>query len=365
MAVELPLLTQVRYLALDEMFSFEEGERLPDPPMFKEDLLRHVNKRLREADKTATPIAMRTLEKDIQDLQVIYGVRVKKLSRAKRAYYCYAEAGMRIRRNRLRAGEWTRLQRCLTALEEVAHQDSTGSLAETILKLRWQFGGSSSAQKLDASRWIQKEGDGGEFLELALLAMAQSQHVRFKLKGTGPTSHEFEGYPIVVTPGPAGWKLWGIGISGVSSLGPAPHDGVPFWGISICDISEWSTQEEGSFIIPSSLIQAVQTAEAIRVQSRISSGILGPSKTDEIRVWFAEDAFSANQKLAGLRPIGKPESSAGGRIWTFQGIPDSDFVRAVFAYAGAAQILEPYSLRDLAKQELAILWKGYGKMFGP
>jgi hypothetical protein len=365
MAIDLPLLTQVRYLALDEVFSYEEGERLPEPPLFKEDLLRHVNKRLREADKAAAPIAMRTLEKDIQDLQAIYGVRVKKLSRAKRAYYCYAEAGMRIRRNRLRAGEWTRLQRCLTALEEVAPQDRTGGLRETIAKLRWQFGGSSSPHKPDVSRWVQGEGDLGKYLDFALEALTHGLHVRFKVESWDPPSQLFEGYPLMLTPGPVGWKLWGVAVSGDSAVGGPPHDGVPFWGISLCDISDWNIQDRTETVLPSTLFSALQAAQAIRVQSRTSSGFLGRPEAEEIRVWFAEDAFHSEKKLAGLQPIGKPEASAGGKIWTFQGIPDLDFVRAVFSYAGAGQILEPFSLRDLAKQELAILWKGYGKMFGP
>lgn len=362
MTPDLPLLTQVRYLALDEVFSYQEGERLPDPPYFKEDLLKHVNKRLREADRSASPIAMRTLEKDIQDLQQIYGVRVKKLSRAKRAYYCYAEPGMQIRRSRLRAGEWTRLHRTLSALEEVAEPGGHPRLREAIAQLRWQFGGGQGQQKSGWGRWVLEATPGESFLEPVLEAIASRAHIEANTTGPEGEKGTVTGVPLLISNGVGGWMVWGIEfpldaeVTGVRGLG--------FWGVSLGDLVSWEKGEAG-ISVPAEALEALAQEVQQRVMRRFFRGKMGEEKPEEIRVWFADDAFQEGWKLSGLNAIGRPEPSAGGRIWTFHAVCDLALVRAVFAVAASGQILEPFNARDMAKQELAVLWKGYGKMFGP
>jgi hypothetical protein len=362
MTPDLPLLTQVRYLALDEVFSYQEGERLPEPPIYKEDLLKHVNKRIREADKAAPPIAMRTLEKDIQDIQQIYGVRVKKLSRAKRAYYCYAEPGMQIRRSRLRAGEWTRLHRTLLALEEVAQTGAQPRLREAIAQLRWQFGTSQGQPRQNGGGWDLVANAGECFLEPVLEAIAMGSRVEAIWRDAAGKEQAMGGVPMLLREGTAGWMVWGMVVpTGTEAVAWGE---LSIWGMSLEDLVKWEKGESG-IPIPREAYDALESEAKHRVLRRTFQGKMGEEKPEEIRVWFADDAFRDGWRLAGIQPMGKPELSAGGRIWSFRAVCDLALVRAVFAAAASGQILEPFHARDLAKQELAVLWKGYGKMFGP
>jgi hypothetical protein len=84
---------------------------MPEPPkrLFKPELLERVNALLKEASPGIKPIAMRTLEKDIADMQVLYGVEIVKHSDHKRAYYAYSEFGMSIGSGALTAEEKAQL----------------------------------------------------------------------------------------------------------------------------------------------------------------------------------------------------------------------------------------------------------------
>ena len=85
--------------------------------MHKQDLLGAVNKRIAEFSAHTKPIAMRTLEKDLVDVQKLFGVKILKLSHNRRAHYRYAQVGMSIRDAALSADQALALQQLFKQLE--------------------------------------------------------------------------------------------------------------------------------------------------------------------------------------------------------------------------------------------------------
>ena len=167
---------------------------------------------------------------------------------------------------------------------------------------------------------------------------------------------------MLLSEGAVGWMVWGMEVTPEGESSDAI--GQSFWGISLVDLVKWEKGESG-ISVPETWFEGLDFEVHHRVKRRFFYGKMGAEKPEEIRIWFADDAFQEGWSLSGVTPSGRPELSAGGRIWTFHVICDRELVRAVFAAGASGQILEPFHARDMAKQELAVLWKGYGKMFGP
>ena len=110
----------LRYIVIDECLfqatnqdSNAEGEKI----WFKEDLLEEINTRIADFSVHTKPIAMRTLEKDLVDMQMLFDVKVRKLSRNRRAHYCYERPGMSIRHSALSTDHAMALQKLFAHLE--------------------------------------------------------------------------------------------------------------------------------------------------------------------------------------------------------------------------------------------------------
>ena len=65
---------QLRYIILDACMA--QAARDESVVWTKEALLQEVNRQLREDNPSTKPIAMRTLEKDIVDMESTYGLRI-------------------------------------------------------------------------------------------------------------------------------------------------------------------------------------------------------------------------------------------------------------------------------------------------
>ena len=96
----------LRYIVIDECLvqpvkdseDAASGKSEEESLWYKEDLLAAINQRISAFSPHAKPIAMRTLEKDLVDMQSLFGVEILKLSQNRRAHYRYAKSGMSIRK---------------------------------------------------------------------------------------------------------------------------------------------------------------------------------------------------------------------------------------------------------------------------
>ena len=115
----------LRYIVIDECLAEAtcQNQTVPMPGvsrrklMHKQDLLAAVNARIAEFSAHTKPIAMRTLEKDLVDVQKLFGVKILKLSHHRRAHYRYARVGMSIRDAALSADQALALQQLFKQLE--------------------------------------------------------------------------------------------------------------------------------------------------------------------------------------------------------------------------------------------------------
>ena len=114
----------LRYIVIDECLveatcqnQSAHAEGVPGKLMHKQDLLGAVNTRIAEFSAHTKPIAMRTLEKDLVDVQKLFGVKILKLSHHRRAHYRYARVGMSIRDAALSAEQALALQQLFKQLE--------------------------------------------------------------------------------------------------------------------------------------------------------------------------------------------------------------------------------------------------------
>ena len=79
---------QLRYIILDACMA--QAARDASVVWTKEALLQEVNRQLREDNPATKPIAMRTLEKDIVDMETLYGLRIERARSAGKVHFAYA-----------------------------------------------------------------------------------------------------------------------------------------------------------------------------------------------------------------------------------------------------------------------------------
>jgi hypothetical protein len=365
-------LALLRYSILDACFASPEGtpkERLArgkgkdqepggNTLMFKEDLLDLVNKRLQEAIPGTKPIAMRTLEKDLVDMQRLYGVKIVKHSLHKRAWYSYATAGMSIRKGRLSSAESARLEGALAVLAKFQDVPGYAWVRGVEGRLRLAFGlvtpAGNASRKGTPGVWLDGETawPAGAPWELLLSALAHGRWVEVEGE-EGDTSFAFRPEALseergeVVFAGTAsqkegGWHrhvLRAGTIHSVREAGPVAGD----------------APAAGAWSYP--LIEAI---EGTIVEPQAAGEVV------EMRIWFAGDALEAckNNPLP-VEPTGKPEAASGGQILTFHLVPGGAWERQLWSFGPRAQLLEPMDIRARFAGDVDRMRAGYGKLFGP
>ena len=78
---------QLRYIILDACMA--QAARDASVVWTKEALLQEVNRQLREDNPATKPIAMRTLEKDIVDMEAMYGLRIERTWSGGKVHFAY------------------------------------------------------------------------------------------------------------------------------------------------------------------------------------------------------------------------------------------------------------------------------------
>jgi predicted DNA-binding transcriptional regulator YafY len=135
----------LRYIVIDECLfeatnNASESEAAKEAKIwFKDDLLDAINERIAKFSVHSKPIAMRTLEKDIVDLQALFDVKVLKLSHNRRAHYRYAHSGMSIRNSSLSAEQALALEQLFVHLESFHFMEGQEWWWEAESRLRVHF----------------------------------------------------------------------------------------------------------------------------------------------------------------------------------------------------------------------------------
>lgn len=363
-------LALLRYSILDACFSAPEGtprERMTrgrqasgepggNTLMFKEDLLDLVNRRLQEAVPGTKPIAMRTLEKDLVDMQRLYGVKIVKHSLHKRAWYSYASSGMTIRKGKLTSSEMARLEGALAILARFYETPGYEWLRFANGRIRFAFGMVAPSR----ARGTKPESDGGRWLDGG---------------EAGPPSDVMEALLLGLATGTWMNATWGgetrcmrleaLADEGSALVGAGTIEVAGGFSTEVFALSE-VTDVEARDVVPASAPAPFAWSFPLRGASTDVPVAGDVGERVEMRIWFAMDALSACDHAPFPGDLlCKPEAAAGGQILTYALVPGDAWARRLWSFGPSAQLLEPVELRMQLASQVEQMRAGYAKLFGP
>jgi hypothetical protein len=343
-----------------------------DKKLFKSDLLERVNELLKLASPGVKPIAMRTLEKDIADMQLIYGVKILKLSEHKRAYYAYARPDMSIGRSGLRSTEQARLWGVLNDLSRFRGIDGFGWWTEMEALMRWRFqlvepqkgevvpimaGHESSnamvprVQEYRSLRWLKHAVHALQLQVPARVGFAK------------PNSENLERHSMLVesvVEQRSGWMVlalvWDNEAQEAFRL-VLPINAIVSWDDVLVDI-------------PDGLKGALPFDWSHYVDQRfeLAAGVVldADEQPVTLRIWF-EMQTAMEYVAQPFHPSQDPkiERSGAGIVMQAYFVPNAPFRKWLLHHGATAQLLEPADLRESLGTEVQSLAASYSKMFGP
>tara|TARA_Y100000385_G_C13075714_1_gene631324 strand:- start:467 stop:1612 length:1146 start_codon:yes stop_codon:yes gene_type:complete len=372
----------LRYIVIDECLvqatrqnpTLDDADDAPGKLLHKQDLLAAVNARIAEFSEHTKPIAMRTLEKDLVDVQNLFGVKILKLSHNRRAHYRYAQVGMSIRDAALSADHALALQQLFKQLELFRLAPGQEWWWEAESRLRVHFDLFPEEVQARSSHRLVKSVKGAEVFKnhrwpdagrkwLPALAKVGSKstpiRLAYRLDHDGPLVH---------TTCRAEWltrqqETWMVGVSA------------------------WDEEAEEIFrmLIPLNAIDSLDDVTAqfstelaaaphwdwpqyAEHRIGLEAGVIesNPGSPEHVQVWLSE-ALAKRYLVDPIHPSQdlRLQKAAGGVLFSLNLVVDSSLLRWILQWGSEAQLLEPaegrHALRVMA-QEMAAL---YEPMFGP
>ncbi|MGY8942248.1 MAG: helix-turn-helix transcriptional regulator [Flavobacteriales bacterium] len=369
-------LTLLRYHILDECFVVkpQDETQILDKSeiLYKPDLLEKINAHLKEAVPGVKPIAMRTLEKDIQDMQVIFGVQIMKKSLKKRAYYQYAKPEMTIQSGRLNGSERARLQGAMEILARYRGMPGFEWWSDAESLIRHRFGWLSthhSMKKLvrtspatDRGMEVMlSRGKGHQWLKQAVDALLDRRPIRLSMNT--PDGRRTERHSLIVewlVEQRQGWMVCALvwdEEAQESFRMVLELDSITGWDDLLAEL-------------PEGLIESSHWNWKMYIANRMELEpglVVEPIREpDTLRIWFQEsvaqgyltEPFHSSQDM-------RVEQSGDGIIFQVHLVPDATFIRRMLSHGTAAQVLEPADLREQLAEEVRKMTKSYAKLFGP
>ena len=364
-------LATLRYAVLDECFARDPNRPAgePLPRHFKQDLLDLVNKRLKEAIPGTKPIAMRTLEKDIQDMQRIFGVKIVRYHEKKRAWYSYAQEGMSIRAGGLTGAEASKLTGALEICNRFAGDEAKSWLPWALALLKHGFHLEAGSMKPRRNQTESKGwtvGHPQRFPAAALLERVKGGLVLgdwHALRLADQTVISF--LPEHLHSGLSGDFVCGVerrlGESGEPMLVLRVLDWVDVISVEhLSDADHFKGEHQGrNWASWCAERFDVRAGEWLDFQTW-AQGV------EEVRIWFAQErADQLKSRVWHPSQEARYEKAAEGEILTFRLVVDESLTSAILGEGSKAQLLEPLSLRDELRDLMATWPRAYDAMFGP
>ena len=340
--------------------------------MFKPELLERVNALLKEASPGIKPIAMRTLEKDIADMQMLYGVEIVKHSDHKRAYYAYSEFGMSIGSGALTAEEKAQLHGLLGNLSRFRGAQGFEWWTEMEALLRHRFDvvapQKKATKKRGVSQHVQRrifprvqEKSALRWLEGAVSALQLNMPARVGF--TTSDTERSERHSMLIEnliEETAGWLIlalvWDDEAQEAFRL-VLPLDSITSWDDVLVDV-------------PEGLNDAIPFAWSRYIDQRFAlvPGVVkdADEKPVAMRLWF-ENKTASRYLTQPFHTSQDPriERSGNGVAIQVNLVPNAPFIQWILHHGAAAQVLEPASLREMMGLETHKMAQSYAKMFGP
>ena len=372
----------LRYIVIDECLvqatrqnpTLDDADDAPGKLLHKQDLLAAVNARIGEFSEHTKPIAMRTLEKDLVDVQNLFGVKILKLSHHRRAHYRYAQVGMSIRDAALSADHALALQQLFKQLELLRLSPGQEWWWEAESRLRVHFDLFPEEVQARSSHRLVKSVKGAEVFKnhrwpdagrkwLPALAKVGSKstpiRLAYRLDHDGPLVH---------TTCRAEWltqqqETWMVGVSAWDE--EAEEIFRMLIPLNAIDSLDDVTAQFSTELAAAAHWDWPQYAEH---RLGLEAGVIesNPGSPEHVQVWLSE-ALAKRYLVDPIHPSQdlRLQKAAGGVLFSLNVVVDSSLLRWILQWGSEAQLLEPaegrHALRVMA-QEMAAL---YEPMFGP
>lgn len=352
---------QLRYLILDTCLA----QAALDTAVVwtKEQLLNKVNEGLLADAPNAKPVAMRTLEKDLVDMETVFGVQIQKGRINGKVHLRYTNADQRIHRAELDGDEAELVHRFLRVMERFEGMPEWDWWLRAKMGLKGQFGlldgrGKSVSEAClkersmskDERRWYAVLADAlfnGRPLRMAYAPNMgdASERTSFRPERLVHESH------------------------GIFALGTAwDHESEAHFHliVELAEITsldsvavEWPEGAE-----PNSFGWERYVSDRMGVQSGVVQN--GGESPVQIRVWVAKHLAQRFLKEP-MHPSQdmRIEHAADGVIFHAVLVPDATFARYALQWGKDFQVLEPDDLRHALRVETKANADRYAPMFGP
>ena len=353
---------QLRYIILDACMA--QAARDESVVWTKEALLQEVNRQLREDNPSTKPIAMRTLEKDIVDMETTYGLRIKRARLAGKVHFAYASGTEGMHRANLNENEVALAHRFIQAMDRFKGAPAWDWWLHSRLALQGQLGLIGS--RLPDEEWQPR-----------VLESPLSKDERRWYETLVYAAFDCTPLRMAFAPG-MGDRLERVAYR-VDRLVPQA-DGVMALGTA------WDAEAESFFQLIVQLDEitsldavAVEWPEAKEPEAfnwdayagnrmALAPGVVSSAEEDvvPVRVWVADRLAQRflKEPMHGSQDM-RIEPAAEGIIFNLSLVPDAQFVRFALQWGSDFQVLEPDEVRHALRLATREASDRYAPMFGP
>ena len=352
---------QLRYLMIDACL--HQAAVDPEISWSKEALLAKVNEELIADAPNAKPVAMRTLEKDLVDIERVYRVRIDKVRKEGKVHLRYTDPDQRLHRGILAPEESLTVQRFLKVMERFEGMPEWDWWLRAQMGLKGQFGlFDRPGQRAQAPRLAERSMSKDERRWYAVLAESVFTGTPLRMAyapNMGDSSERTSFLPRQLVHDAEG--IFALGTAWDSESETHFHLIVELVEITSLDrvAVDWPDASEWDVI-------SWDRYAANRMG--LQSGIVSDEDAEpaQVRVWvadqlaqrFLKEPMHASQDM-------RIEQAADGVIFNLALVPDEAFMRFALKWGQDFQVLEPDDLRHALRVETKANADRYAPMFGP
>ena len=330
----------------------------------KEALLQEVNRQLREDNPATKPIAMRTLEKDIVDMETTFGLRIKRARLAGKVHFAYASGAEGMHRANLNENEVALAHRFIQAMDRfkgapawdwwlhsrLALQGQLGLIGSRLPDEEWQPRVLESHLSKDERRWY----------ETLVYAAFDRTPLRMAFAPGMGDRLERVAYRVDRLVPEA---------DGVMALGTAWDAEAESFFQLIVQLDEITSLDAVAVEWPQAKEPEAFNWDAYAVnRMALAPGVVSSAEEDvvPVRVWVADRLAQRflKEPMHGSQDM-RIEPAAEGIIFNLSLVPDAQFVRFALQWGSDFQVLEPDEVRHALRLATREASDRYAPMFGP
>jgi len=352
---------QLRYIILDACMA--QAARDESVVWTKEALLQEVNRQLREDNPSTKPIAMRTLEKDIVDMESTYGLRIIRARSGGKVHFAYASSSEGMHRASLKENEVALAHRFIQAMDRFKGAPAWDWWLRSRLALQGQLGliGGQSPDADWQSRIVESplSKDERRWYETLVRAAYECTPLRMAFAPGMGDRLERVAYRVDQLVQQA---------DGVVALGTAWDAEAQSFFYLIVQLDEITSLDAVAVDWPEASVPNAYNWE-LHAANRmaLTPGVVSSGEgVVPVRVWVADRLAQRflKEPMHGSQDM-RIEPAAEGIIFNLSLVPDAQFVRFALQWGSEFQVLEPDDVRHALRLATREASDRYAPMFGP